>query len=199
MQQSHSEPQKMKVNIKAISLFSIICLAGCATGASTLTAKEVENHIKVEIMAGGNKVWIAPELQTRHFRTFFYGYDTVYYRLKANKSEKLPNDPVYHLLIDANYGGPERHYVLAKSVEGTSYVSNNLNHEILRCQIFGSMVSSCLYRDRTEVILEGALLETGRHKGLLLTLSSRFADYEQIELPAEYIDGFLQAVGRNLN
>jgi hypothetical protein len=51
-----------------------------------------------------------------------------------------------------------------------------------------------LFHDRASLNLSLPELEAARLKGLGLTLSSGMQDYETIDLPANYIQEFLQAV-----
>jgi hypothetical protein len=176
--------------------FTVFYLTGCANN-SALISKEIEYGIKNESFEG-YEILTAPELQTSHFRTLFYGYDTVYFRLRATKTERPSSKIFYQLLVDANYGGPVRQYKQARYIDGASYQSSKLDHDIIRCQFFGSMVNSCLYRDKAELTLESSVLEAGRRQGLSLTLGSQDGDYETIELPAQYIDRFLHAAETSL-
>ncbi len=139
-----------------------------------------------------DRVWRAPELEVRHYRTLFYGYDTVYYRLAAQKS---PSGGLrYQLSIDAHYGGDLRHYEAVKFADGSSRPLDRRQHDTERCQFFNSLVYACLFRDQVRLELSPAELEAAQGNGLRMTLSSAVQDYEAIELPANYIRGFLQAV-----
>jgi len=133
-----------------------------------------------------------PALRLSHYRTLFYGYDSVDYWLNALKS--LAGSVEYEMSIDADYGGDLRHYDAVKFADGSSRQTLNHRHDTERCQFFNSMVYSCLYHDRASLDLSPPELEAARLKGLRLTLSSGKQDYETIDLPANYIEGFLQAV-----
>ena len=68
-----------------------------------------------------------------------------------------------------------------------------VRHDTERCQFFNSMVYSCLYHDRASLVLSESELVAARINGIQFTLSSGKKDYESIVLPANYIQGFLQA------
>ena len=53
---------------------------------------------------------------------------------------------------------------------------------------------ACLYRDRGQIELSRAMLETGRYVGLEFTLGSTDVSYEHVDLPANYVDGFIMKV-----
>jgi hypothetical protein len=55
------------------------------------------------------------------------------------------------------------------------------------------MMSSCLYRDLFSLNLSRSDLENARTSGLQILLTSGKQDYERINLPANYIQGFLKA------
>jgi hypothetical protein len=96
--------------------------------------------------------------------------------------------------IDAHYGGTLRHYDAIKFADGSSRPVGFHSHDTERCQFFNNMVYACLFRDRASLELSRSELEAARFKGLKLTLNSDKQGYESIDLPANYIQGFLQAV-----
>lgn len=171
-------------------------LYGCATDARQASALQVEQLTSQETVAG-ERVWSAPELQVRRFRIQFYGYDTVDYRLTAMQVDPTHGAVAYRLSIDANYGSNSpRGYQSAKTPDGVLTPLSQLRHEALRCQLFGNMSSACLYRDRAALELNAAALQAARRDGMALTLGASDKDYERIDLPADYVDGFLRAVER---
>jgi hypothetical protein len=178
--------------------FWLICLllfSSCSTDVRHADSGEIQAMVSVEAFAASDfRVWTAPELQVSHFRVRFYGYDIVYYRLRAEQGDQQGAAPSYHLLLDANYGGETRHYEMAKTPAGATLFTEHRQHEFVRCQFFGDMVDACLYRDRADIALSRADLETARTQGLSLRLSSSSTEYEQIDLPANYVDGFLRAM-----
>jgi hypothetical protein len=141
---------------------------------------------------GKNFLWHGPALRVSHYRTLFYGYDSVDYRLNASKS--IASSLKYEMSIDADYGGDLRHYDAVKFADGSSRQTVNHRHETERCQFFNSLVYACLFHDRASLELSRSELEATQLKGLRLTLSSDKQDYESIDLPANYVQGFLQAV-----
>jgi len=186
------------MKFKSLFLLSwvVLVLEGCALDARNATSVEIQQAIKSESATTPyHRVWSAPPLLVSHFRTRFYGYDTVDYHLSASQSGQSSSPTLYHLKVDANYGGLPRHYDLAKSTNSSQYPAYKLRHETLRCQFFGDMQDACLYRDRLDFELSLAELEAGRHSGMTLTLASADnKEYEQIDLPPAYIDGFLAVI-----
>lgn len=67
-------------------------------------------------------------------------------------------------------------------------------HDAERCQIFNSLMSSCLYQDRFSLNLSRSELELGLVKGIQLSLRSETQEYEALDLPSNYIQGFLNAI-----
>jgi hypothetical protein len=186
-------------NLKKLILWGVLLnLAACTENVREATSLEIAQQIDWKAAADNTQTWTAPELQVRHFRLMFYGYDTVYYRLKALKSTGASDNTRYFLLIDANYGAnpqlKQRNYSLAKLVDGTLLQMSNLDHDTGRCQYFSTMNFACLYRDRGEIELSRGMLEAGRHVGLELALGSADASYEHVDLPAAYVDGFIVKV-----
>ena len=137
-------------------------------------------------------VWRGPALRVSHYRTLFYGYDSVDYWLNARKS--LAGSVKYEMSFDADYGGDLRHYDAVKFADGSSHQTINHRHDTERCQFFNNMVYSCLYHDRASLVLSESELVAARINGIQFTLGSGKKDYESIVLPANYIQGFLQAI-----
>ncbi|QWF71377.1 hypothetical protein KEF85_02490 [Methylomonas paludis] len=193
--------------MKLITIFKntlLLCLAigvaGCASDLKYQSAAEIEQQTKIEAFPGSpNQILSAPELQVRHFQEFLYGSNSVSYYLTAHKDSRFAGNTSYWLEFDANYGSSHsmansRRYDMAKTETGLSIPTYHLRHETLRCQEYKGVGDGCLYRDRAEVQLSLADLEAGRHSGLKLILSSANQEYEHIDLPAQYVDGFLRAV-----
>ena len=178
---------------QGICLIAFFSLFGCATHLREASPDSIAQAVKQSMLVDGNDfVWRGPELQVHQYRTLFYGYDTVYYRLVARKPPS--GGPRYQVSIDAYYGGDLRHYDAVKFANGSSRPMGSNRHDTERCQFFNSLVYACLFRDRANLELSQSELEAARPKGLQLTLSSGLRDYETIVLPANYIHGFLQAV-----
>lgn len=181
--------------LKIICLWAILLATACTENLREAPAVAIRDQVVTQSVGNSAEtLFRAPELLVRHFRLKFYGYDTVYYYLQAAESNNNPAETVYRLQLDANYGGDPRHYDAVSIAHADSFATSHLHHETIRCQIFGSMTDSCLYRDRADIVLSLQQLEAARQNGLNMTLSSTAKQYETLDLPANYIDGFLQAV-----
>jgi hypothetical protein len=170
-------------------------LSGCAD-LRNASAADIRQLVTMKTANDSpDQFWVAPELQVRRYRLQFAGYDTVYYYLYEVKPTPDAAAMHYRVHIDANYGGAVRHYDQAKLLDGGVFQTQRLQHDVVRCQLFGNMVDACLFRDRGDIELSRPELEAGRINGLSLALSSAGAkDYERLDLPAAYIEGFLQAL-----
>lgn len=176
-------------------LTALFCVA-CATDPRIATSQEIEQQVALKTKADNQtEIWSAPELRVSHFRIRFYGYDTVDYYLIAEKSLQQADAKVFfRLKIDANYGSPIRHYDIAHQDNGLDKPIEHMDHQSVRCQLFSDMYDGCLYRDRGDIELSLAELEKGRIVGINFTVKSSERNYEQIDLPPHYINGFLNVV-----
>ena len=173
-----------------IALFS---LWGCAANPREALPGSIAESVKESVtVVGQYSVWRSPSLQVSHYRTLFYGYDSVYYWLVARKSPK--GGALYEMSIAADYGGDLRHYDAVKFPDNSIRPMVDQQHDTERCQFFNSLVYACLFHDRASLELSQSELEAAQLKGLRLTLSSDKQDYESIDLPANYIQGLIQAV-----
>jgi hypothetical protein len=173
-------------------LTSIMYISGCAENVREESADTIAERVKhVSTPDKPGLTWFAPELHISHYRTLFYGYNSIDYRLAG--PETTTNDGS-RLLFDASYGGNIRHYDFARLANESTRVIRHHQHDIERCQLFNRLISSCLFRDRFSLYLFRSDLENARVGGLQLLLTSGAQHYERINLPSNYIQGFLTAI-----
>ena len=182
-------------NVCNAAFLAAIIQVGCVENVRDESPDAIAGSVKhVSRLDKQDLTWFAPELHLSHYRTLFYGYDTMDYRLAALEYPETLTHDGFRLLIDASYGGDVRHYDFARLADDTTRVINHRQHDIERCQVFNSLISSCLYRDRFSLALSRSDLENARVTGLHLLLTSGAEHYERIDLPSNYIQGFLKAI-----
>ena len=179
----------------AAFLAAIMHVSGCAENVREESADTIAGRVKhLSTPDKQGLTWFAPELHMSHYRTLFYGYDTIDYRLAAPEYPKTTTNDGFRLLIDASYGGNIRHYDFARLADVSTRAISHRQHDTERCQVFNSLISSCLYRDRFSLNLSRSDLENARVVSLQLLLTSGAQHYERIDLPSNYIQGFLKAI-----
>jgi hypothetical protein len=137
----------------AVFVAATIGISGCTQNVREQSPATIADSVKhISRPDQPELSWFAPELHVSHYRTLFCGYDTVDYRLAAPEYPKNKANPVYRLLVDAHYGGNVRHYDFAKMPDVSTREIVHDQHDTERCQIFNSLISSCLYRDRFSLI-----------------------------------------------
>ena len=180
---------------RAVFLAMIIQAIGCVKNIREQSPDAIVSSVKhVSRLDKQVLTWFAPELHLSQYRTLFYGYDTIDYRLAAPEYPQTKKNDGFRLLIDASYGGDIRHYEFARLADDSTRVINHHQHDIERCQVFNSLISSCLYRYRFSLNLSQSDLQNARVSGLQLLLTSGAQHYERIDLPSNYIQGFLKAI-----
>jgi hypothetical protein len=179
----------------ATFLALILFVYGCVGNVREESAGTIAGRVKrVATPDKRGFTWLAPELLISHYRTLFYGYDTLYYHLTGPEYPKAMTNDNFRLVINANYGGDLRHYDFANFADASTRATIHQQHITERCQIFNSLISSCLYQDWFSLNLSRSDLENARISGLQLVLTSGKQQYERIDLPANYIQGFLIAI-----
>ena len=182
-------------NFCNVAFLAAIIQVGCVENVRDESPDAIAGSVKHDSRLDKQDLtWFAPELHLSHYRTLFYGYDTMDYRLAAPEYPQTKTNDGFRLLIDASYGGDIRHYDFARLADDTTRVINHHQHDIERCQVFNSLISSCLYRDRFSLNLSQSDLQNARVSGLQLLLTSGAQHYERIDLPSNYIQGFLKAI-----
>jgi hypothetical protein len=179
----------------AAFLAAIIHVSGCTENVRGQSPDAIAERVKhVSTPDQPDLAWFAPELHISHYRTLFYGYDTVDYRLAAPEHSGTKTNGNFRLLVDAHYGGNIRHYDFVKMPDASTRGISHHQHDTERCQIFNSLISSCLYRDRFSLNLSRHDLEQAHVDGLQFSLTSETQDYERLDIPSNYIQGFLKAI-----
>lgn len=178
------------------SLAAVVFGSGCTENireeAASAIAKDVK-HVSLPDKQG--LTWFAPELMVSKYRTLFYGYNTLSYRLAATEAAGSASDGGFRVLFDAQYGGDLRHYDFAKLDESAMpRPLINQQQYAERCQFFNYMIFSCIYRDRFSLNITLSDLEKARAAGLHILLTSKKTPYESVNLPPNYIQGFLEAI-----
>lgn len=188
----------MLISHFAALLTLMISVTGCVQNIREQSPDTIAQSVSYATTTKGQNglVWIAPELHISHYRTLFYGYDTIDYRLAAKKYSTTSLSDNFALLVDVHYGGNVRHYEVANMPDSASREVNNRQHDVERCQIFNSLISSCLYRDRFSLAFSRVELERAREDGLHFILASKTQNYERLDLPPNYIQGFLKAIAK---
>lgn len=172
-----------------------IAISSCTQNVREQSPNKIADSVKHISRAGyPDFAWFAPELHVSHYRTLFYGYDTVDYRLAAPEHPKIKANSGFRLLVDAHYGGNVRHYDFVKLPDASIREVNHKQHDAERCQIFNSLISSCLYRDQFSLNLSRSELALGLANGIKLVLLSGTEEYETLDLPSNYLQGFFKAV-----
>ncbi|WP_156829904.1 hypothetical protein [Methylovulum miyakonense] len=176
-------------------LAATLHISGCAENIREAPANIITNYTE-HLAAPDDKgfAWFAPELHNSHYRPLFFGYDTLDYRLAAPEHADGNN---VSLLFKVSYGGDVRHYDITKDAEGTSHTIKQLKHHAVRCQLFNSLISSCLYEGQYSLTLSRSDLEQISKAGLQLQSINGSQLYEHIDLPKDYVQGFLNAIHSN--
>jgi len=179
----------------AACVTAAIVISGCTQNIREQSPNTIAGSVKhVSRPDQPELAWFAPKLHISHYRTLFYGYDTVDYRLAAPEHPGNKASPGFRLLIEAHYGGNVRHYDFVKMPDASTREVVHDQHDVERCQIFNSLISSCLYRDQFSLNLSQPELESGLANGIQLSFRSETLEYETLDLPSNYIQGFLTAI-----
>lgn len=125
-----------------------------------------------------------PVLRTNRWRNLFYGYDSLSYRLVRKGGS-------FWLAVAADYGDRARRYFYARISDSASRPLADYQHQKVRCQLFNTLVSACLIRDRFHVPLTKAELIEAQSTGIRITFSTDAQDHETIVIPAAYVQAFL--------
>ena len=118
-----------------ICLIAVASLLGCAANPREALPGSIAQSVKESVtVVGQYSVWRSPSLQVSHYRTLFYGYDSVYYWLVARKSPK--GGALYEMSIAADYGRDLRHYGAVKSADGPIRPMVNQQHDTEALPVF---------------------------------------------------------------
>ncbi len=176
-----------------IILMTLAGLTGCADNIRDAAPDVVAKDTRVITSAEGT-VWRGPELEHRHYRTDLGGYDILSYGLMATKGTVANSVPHFQFWFSSHNGGKDRHYSIIRLADGSAKPMESQHHNSERCQEFANMTNACIYHDSGVVRFTRDELENAKNLGLKFHLSSGSENYEPIELPSRYIQGFLEAI-----
>ncbi len=190
-----------RLEVRSLFMIGLAALAvsliGCTSGLKHQTTDSIALAVRrTTTSKPGTSEWTGPALQMNQWRNQFYGYDTVSYHLFVRK--RL-GSRTYGLHITADYGGNARHYKTAQFSGHFSHSTTDYRHEVGRCQFFNSLVYACLFRDRFNVPISASELVQGSATGLRFTLQSQTLNFETLDLPANYVRGFLAGFGEKFS
>ena len=182
-----------KQSFTAMLTLAALALGGCALDPKTASPPEIAANTDYRQNPQRQQHWKGPEIINRRYRSLFYGYDTVYSRLAAQREAN--GETSYQILIDVFYGDRnKRDYSQVKLANGSVLPVHTREHIYMQCDFFNTLVYACLFRDRASIDLSPAELQAGLASGLNLQLGSASADFDPFTVPANYFAGFVQAV-----
>ena len=86
------------------AFLAAIIQVGCVENVRDESPDAIAGSVKhVSRLDKQDLTWFAPELHLSHYRTLFYGYDTMDYRLAAPEYPQTKTNDGFRLLIDASY------------------------------------------------------------------------------------------------
>ena len=101
----------------AACVTAAIVISGCTQNIREQSPNTIAGSVKhVSRPDQPELAWFAPKLHISHYRTLFYGYDTVDYRLAAPEHPENDVNRVFRLLVDGNL----RHYDFAKMPDAST-------------------------------------------------------------------------------
>jgi hypothetical protein len=94
----------MLISHFAALLTLMIGVTGCVQNIREQSPDTIAQSVSYATTTKGQNglAWIAPELHISHYRTLFYGYDTIDYRLAAKKYSTTSLSDNFVLLVDAH-------------------------------------------------------------------------------------------------
>lgn len=133
----------------------------------------------------------APLLRVEHWRVSLGGQDTQSFRL-VGRIETGSRSPLRNwLTVETEYGGKPAGYRAARFPDGSLRPLSDVHHTVLRCQEFNALQSACLYRDRMMIDLTGDEIDRYAKTGLTVRLVGKSGDLEKIQVPSNYLQGYL--------
>lgn len=134
----------------------------------------------------------APLLHAQWWRTEFYGYDTVAYRLR--QKEGVPGGS--ELFMEVHYGGSGADYRALAWPGAEPQPLRVYEHAADRCQVFGSLQSRCVFGDVLGIDLPPELLEQSCDTGVTVVLLANKGAEHSLALPGDYIASYLAGLRR---
>lgn len=194
---SPSEARVTKIEFRRFVFCSVFWLSACSLNPSHAPSGEIARMtVATPIPHQSDIEYRAPLLRTEHWRVSLGGEDTQSFRLVGHIETGAQAAARHWLAVETEYGGKQpADYRAVQFPGGLSRSLRNLEHRVVRCQVFNTMQSACLYRDDFIIDLLEDELKRFANSGMRLTLLGRNGDQGYLYIPASYLQGYLSALG----
>jgi len=155
---------------------TLFVLSGCVTNFADKDSASVKNAVVVfGSKFDKGKSYIGPNINSSHL-------------LSSETFRLIRNDDITALSVDFLYTGGGWAFVESASLEGGDVKKITNNRQVLGCS------SGCSYMEKTLLALPENYLEEKQDTGFSVRYNSKNRGGIAVEVPSEYIRGFLSAI-----
>jgi hypothetical protein len=126
-------------------------------------------------------------------RGLLSGYDYQEINLRGWK-DKATGKVKHQLFIVIKYSNDWRYYQSASFINGDYQELTVINTEVVKCQSYRSLGVLCDYRETLGLSFSDASLNSFKEEGLKIRINAKSGHENILEVPANYIKGYLQAI-----
>lgn len=180
------------MRILIVAVVASVGLIGC-TGAKNYSPNEIANLVKIESSEFDDKATIVgPKIQTTHSEGLLSIYHNDF-RLRGWKSKNSNQPTSFQLYIQVEYvRGSWAFFQSASFVGGKTVDLTKIKRDVSSC----SSGSGCIYSEIVGLEVKVPFLEKQKSSGFRVRLNSKSGATTVLEVPANYIQGYLSAFAR---
>lgn len=175
---------------KLLVISMCLFLFGCVMkDYSKVSQSEISNQVKIKDSAfDSSKSYIGPEIRILEARGPLAGPDSEDYFIRGWKHKETLKI-MHQLYVKIGYPGEWRFYKLASAEGGAQLDVTVINRKVDYC-----LKTSCTYEEIIGVNMNTAFLERCRKTGLRIRLDAKSGHQNIIEVSANYVNGYLDAI-----
>lgn len=163
---------------KLITALLLVALFGCVAPPTAVTTSQ---RVKVTHDPFQKfTAWEGPDFR----------FDGSSVSLRAREVDGRPDLRVFQIYVVANYSGDWRFYEQVFDAEGTRLSASNLSRKVNSCS-----GGTCRFTEHVGVIVSREYLEKIKTTGVTFKIVGK-AGSQVVNLPAEYVIGFMEVAGK---
>ena len=168
-------------------------LSGCAQNAALIPADDFAKKVAVNTSDFDTDLkYVAPKLYGFKKRGLLSAGDRMKLNLRGWK-DKATGKVRHQLYIVIEYDNDWRHYQSASFLGGSNQDLTVIDREVTGCHSYSSLGVFCDYRETLGLSFSDTDLNAAKEEGLKIRINAKSGHENILELPANYIKGYLQA------
>lgn len=175
-----------------IILAAIAMLAGCAKDYSQASFLEVMDGTKIEPAAFNASTRVNGPMLNKHTSDSLFSSSFTDYSLRAWITDGVEK---YQLYVEVRYYASQwRNYRAANLYDGSSLETTTIRHDVVDCDFYAFLPAQCDYEEIFGISIPKSVMDKNRTSSLLVRVRATSGDRLLLDIPENYMSGFITKV-----